>query len=421
MFFETFEDREAAFNHAVGSLVPVRHKGPAVFWQDFQRIIQGRPAQDKTLPAYITSNPRDCLAFGSASQVLAAALTTVGKTGEQGRIMGHDLARQFDMQAVLDQPIRTLSGGEMVRLALAKTMIMAEACDLFVVSSPFCWMSANHLPHLVRVVDAFVNAHKRVHILAMREETSTAPMSAAHLDRLTRQRPDFTLVCQSLRIHLDTPLNAVARQPAMARVTDATYRLSSPCLVVGDNGQGKSLLAKAFCGAVAIEGRAAVGGRQHQGRARLLFQDVVTQTLMRTMPVMARYADHGAEAIFQDILHGYEQGLTACDVSGNPMLSRPADGSLIMVKMMLIAVRLARRPSALILDEPDWGLSRTSAVALVLAVVEKAHALGVAVIIISHKAWWRPMAADILAVSKEPACEPPLRFIIHMNRTASAS
>ena len=69
-FFDRFEDRETAFNEAVGCLVPVMYKGPNVFWRNFQSIIKSTSGPNRELPAFITSNPRDCLAFGSPAQVL---------------------------------------------------------------------------------------------------------------------------------------------------------------------------------------------------------------------------------------------------------------------------------------------------------------------------------------------------------------
>ena len=67
---------------------------------------------------------------------------------------------------------------------------------------------------------------------------------------------------------------------------------------------------------------------------------------------------------------------------------------------MLAAVRIADRPVALILDEPDWGLSRPASVAFVLAVIRVAHADGIPVILISHKPWWQRLACSTLKVEK---------------------
>jgi len=413
-FFETYEARERAFNRAVASLVPVRYKGPEFFWQDFQHIIQTEPSPGAMLPAFITSNPRDCLAFGSAQQVLSAAQTTVGTNGDTAMAAKRTVAERFGLQPILHQPIRTLSGGETVRLALAKAMIMAGGCDQLVVSSPFCWMSANHLPHLMRVAGQFQQLGKPVRILAMSGETSQDPIGPAELGRIPKTKLAFTLLFQETAILLGTSLNAITARPGVARVMDAEYHLSSPCLWVGDNGQGKSLVAKALCRAVAMQGEALIARPGCKGPAGLLFQDVVTQTLMRTVPVMARTARHTAgppaQAIYDDILARQQQWISEENIA-----STAADhDSLLAVKAMLIAMHLSSLPSALILDEPDWGLSRSAAVAFVAAVVEKAHGLGIPVIIISHKPWWRSMAADVLEVTKETTCNQPLQLMIRL-------
>ena len=64
--------------------------------------------------------------------------------------------------------------------------------------------------------------------------------------------------------------------------------------------------------------------------------------------------------------------------------------------------KLCGRPRALILDEPDWGLTRSSAVALVAAVIKAAHAFGIPVVLISHKPWWLTVAKSIIRVERGP-------------------
>jgi hypothetical protein len=75
--------------------------------------------------------------------------------------------------------------------------------------------------------------------------------------------------------------------------------------------------------------------------------------------------------------------------------------SLLEMKILLTALRLVDHDGVLILDEPDWGLSRPDAVAFVAAVVRAAHDRGVPVILISHKPWWRNLARSIRRVSKQ--------------------
>ena len=71
------------------------------------------------------------------------------------------------------------------------------------------------------------------------------------------------------------------------------------------------------------------------------------------------------------------------------------------MKVLLAALRLSDQRAVLILDEPDWGLSRSDAVAFVTAVVSAAHARAVPVILISHKPWWRNLARSVRWVRKE--------------------
>ena len=73
---------------------------------------------------------------------------------------------------------------------------------------------------------------------------------------------------------------------------------------------------------------------------------------------------------------------------------------MLEIKALLVAVRLCGRPGALILDEPDWGLSRDSAIAFVLAAIQVAHEFGIPVLLISHKPWWLKLANSSIHVQR---------------------
>ncbi len=409
--FDTFEAREAAFNQSVGHLLPVRYQGAAAFWRDFGRIAHADASIPQGLPAFITSNPRDCLAFGSPLQVLSAAAATARGKARFPAADTDRIARQFRLESVLYQPIRTLSGGETVRLALAKALIAAACHDQLVIASPFCWMAASHMPLLDTVAEAFTQAGKKVRILTMRDEADLSPISRRQLDPLELSTLPFTLICRQCRIALGTPINAVTAQQVFADVADTTFALSSPCLVMGDNGQGKSLLAKALSGAMAVEGTAEIVGARQQGRARLLFQDVITQTLMRSPAgILRNHADRptaAVETLFRELLAGYARLYAGA-------APPTAEDCMPPIKAALIAARLIDRPTALILDEPDWGLSRAAAIALVLSVVQQAHAREVPVIIISHKPWWPPLAASVVTVHRAAAHADARGFSIRL-------
>jgi hypothetical protein len=77
-----------------------------------------------------------------------------------------------------------------------------------------------------------------------------------------------------------------------------------------------------------------------------------------------------------------------------------AQHNLLDIKTVLVASRLASAPSALILDEPDWGLNRSSAIAFVSAVLAAAHRQKTPVLLISHKPWWQSIAKSRVLVSR---------------------
>jgi ABC-type branched-subunit amino acid transport system ATPase component len=174
-------------------------------------------------------------------------------------------------------------------------------------------------------------------------------------------------------------------------------------LIVGENGRGKSLIARILAGAISFDGQAVLTGAEKSGPPRLLFQDVITQTLLRSFESLA------GSTIYANGLKPHEMCRKLLTeyrtVRGEENIQEPVTDmagfrSLLEVKAMLVAVRLCGQPGAIILDEPDWGLTRIAAVALVAAIVKVAHSFGIPIILISHKPWWRPIAKSVIRVDR---------------------
>jgi ABC-type branched-subunit amino acid transport system ATPase component len=112
----------------------------------------------------------------------------------------------------------------------------------------------------------------------------------------------------------------------------------------------------------------------------------------------------GLAAAYDDILDGIRRRVPVDRGGLLPFADRRRVStplSLLEMKVLLTAVRLSDQHAVLILDEPDWGLSWSDAVAFVTAVVRVAHARLVPVILISHKPWWRDLARSVRWVRKE--------------------
>ena len=404
-YFRNYEALEDAFRLRIATLLPRKHAGTDRFWHDFQRLLQALPeARAQRAEHYITSNPRDCLAFGTPRQVLKAALM-MATPSTPGRFVDVDaMAARFGLQSHLNQPVHSLSGGETVRLALAKAFITAGRAERLTLASPFSWLSLNNR----RFFDALaLHCRERgtpLEVFALEGEdsmTAAAPLPDAPGGPLVR------IFFHQAGVVLSSPLDGLQNRRLRAAFDDADFKLRSPCLIQGDNGQGKSLLAKVLAGAASREGTIGLETEGKRGRVRLLLQDLVNQTMMRTFRQIAADSDTGADltaAALYDAIR--DDMLTSNDLDGDEIRSftkrwasrRPA--SLLELKMLLASVRLAGKPAALILDEPDWGLRQSSALVLVGGIIRVAHRYGVAVLLISHKPWWRNRAGSFLQVHK---------------------
>ena len=407
--FNTYEEREDAFRRSVVFKLARRYAGPSVFWQDFSRITrEGITADENGQVAYIPSNPRDCLAFGSAHQVLMAASMAAGETGAGVMETVSDTAKVFDIEEQLGQPIRTLSGGETVKLALAKSYISLSSCSRMVIASPFAWLSASNRHLLETVVSESDKLKKSLSLLILAGEEDLSLISENDpFFSLSSERIAFTLKLTDIRIPLSLTLNPLVSKAHHATIQNASLQLVSPCLIVGDNGQGKSLVARALAGAVAARGNAAViSESQPPNPACLLFQDVLAQTMLRSFKTLASGITRSQrEAVLRIYQHMRKDFNAALHPFGKGNTVRINDWGatfhhLLDIKTVLVASRLASAPSALILDEPDWGLSRSSAIAFVSAALSAAHRQKTPVLLISHKPWWQPIAKSRVLVSR---------------------
>jgi len=425
-YFKTYEEREEAFRNSVFSLIPRKYSGPKLFWKDFGLIsVQALSKYMKHPAAYITSNPRDCLAFGNPWQVLTAAVLKAQKADNGFSHDVLDIAKEFDIQENLYQPIRTLSGGETVKVSLAKSFIASKYSCRLTIASPFSWLSYDNSVFLEKLFRHYGGLNIPIEVFALEGEDSDGQIVRNdNCQKETDRRAiGFTLYLKGVRILLGTPLNPLYSQQTFARADDFESELFSPCLIVGKNGQGKSLIGKVLARATPFQGVAKLRCKHKSGPTRLLFQDVITQTLSRSFDAIAASSNCENEAkpsqVYEKILKEYLVclGDTGQKASGNALKDDLRPRSLLEIKAMLVAVRLCRVPSALILDEPDWGLTRMSSIAFVSAVIRVSHDLETPVILISHKPWWFPIAKSVIYVkrsSKEIDSENRSSFQIYL-------
>jgi energy-coupling factor transporter ATP-binding protein EcfA2 len=409
--FDVFEEREERFQALVGVTIPRLHAGPVQLIRDITELFRGKPGSTlnpNAQPIYILSNPAEGFVYPSALQELqAAAIVASGGSEKHVNRTAHEAAARFGLNAEnLLQPITTLSGGESVKLSLAKAYILRAIKKEIVVSSPLAWLSADNRHLFDRLVADF-GINGNVTLLVMKGENEDAKIPSSLTSKLPISDVRFTTSCEGLCVELSETVDEHGNSRT-ASFNDWNDTFQSPCLMLGENGSGKSLFCKILSGAQYHQGAATVRCGGKIGRARLVFQDAISQTMARDQELLLHEVccsfEHAAEKIQQRLSATLRTELArAMDgaiAESAELLERLRAMSLLTAKLNLIAYRLSSNPPLLILDEPDWGLSRDVAIALVIATTTVAHEHGIPVLIVSHKPWWRAISNSILRITR---------------------
>jgi energy-coupling factor transporter ATP-binding protein EcfA2 len=413
IFFKLFEEREERFRDSVHSLLPRKYSGIPVFWKDMANVLNGNNVIPENQLAYISSNPRDSLPYTFVSDLLrATSLILPNKISENVKISA---IKEFNIDVLLSQKIHSLSGGEVVRLALARNYMLSHVVDKVIVSSPLTWLSINNMHLFKKMTDYYTSNAKRVDVLAMEGENEEGAPKYSFKKNLS-----CGVEFKDLVIKLGSDSNG-AYSNGLISVQDYRDNIDSPCLIIGDNGSGKSLIAKALSSSIEYDGNAQISTNGFWGRSRMIFQDVITQAMMRPFDVLLSDVDKMDQVeiykIFNEIsreLFSVYRDMFCCDIDiGN---SNKTDKSLIEYKIMLTAIRIYTHPSALILDEPDWGLSKNASIAFVISAVNAAHERGVAILLISHKDWWTKIIRSIIKVDKDVSVNDSVLFKINVGK-----
>jgi len=408
-YYQTFEDKEQSFREAVHSLLPRKYSGPSIFWKDMGTIFSsGLGNLHDNSVAYISSNPRDSLAYSFVDDLLTA--TSLHLPANERHALLENVITTFSLNDLMKQEIHTLSGGEVVRLSLARAFLLSYISQQSIISSPFAWLSDKHYPLYRRVVDTFLEAGKEVKVLSMVGEDNKETPAVA-LDSTLQSNINIS----GLKIRLSDPLLDEQGQESWASVNDLNYDFTSPCLILGDNGSGKSLISRALSNSIETSGNAVVQTHGYIGHARLLFQDVITQAMLRPFPALISSL-HGISEqeiikVYDEIVNEFREYFTSKGLQV-PLIGRrnASDKTLLEYKFMLVALRLSSKAPAIILDEPDWGVTKETASAFLASVVKVAHNRNIAVVLLSHKIWWRGVAKSCLMARKEPLHQRQLKY-----------
>ncbi len=400
--FETFEERQTFFQESTGTLCPSMTSGPGRFFGEIWTWVNasGSMARDQSL---IPGDPSLALVFPTPRDELTAAATRA-RDRDVIRAIQSALRDYRLSDEMLNRSIRTLSGGERCLLALAKCALLAEKPRELIMCYPGQWLSSSNRSLVQSTLYRYDACGSDWKLLALDGEIldSIEGPSLANHDYKADLASDFggprmRIQLSDLSVILTDTTGMGQSLPLQLRyqADDSELVLSSPMVLHGENGLGKSTLSQVLAGCIQREtGSFKIHAGGYGGLARLLMQESPYQLLGKSPSGYLSWTFREAPNALQkacaefDLLQADVARRLGKSCQAGSIGSIDSPDSLIQAKIALVAARLVQRTPLLILDEPGFGLSRCAAVAFVEAVALRAKEFGTGLLIISHVHDW---------------------------------
>lgn len=396
--FATQAELLARFSQLSGIVSLSVESGADSFFDDFGEYTDSPVPPQPTDLIAIPIDPTDFLAFPSGAEELRLALRRAGITKISTALDA--LAERYGLTASrLNQPIRTLSGGERALVALAKADALMPGYAGAVLASPVTWLHASRRHLVTDLCERFEASGKPTHLLLLDGDWPEVDQTLRDYDMpaaLGRVAWRLGLNGVTIKFPATSFPNRTDERKICFKHAGSHLQLASPTLIQGENGIGKSSLALALSGIIHPEqGRPEVVASGNSGNSRLLLQDTVQQmfgmssidhvhSVYRYDAERRKSVSSALDEIDLELRRAHSDfspAFARLDKSGRP-------SSLLHDKIALAIERLVACPSLLILDEPLWGLSDKLARKFVHIVVREAHKRQVPVAVISHEKSW---------------------------------
>lgn len=405
--FESYEEQMMFFADTTNVNPLPMTKGRSAFFIQLGNWFRDFGAENKSLKvSYILPNPAQCMSFPTAFDVLSTVLMMYRDTSSVDEEV-ICLLIEFGLNAdKAGQPIASLSGGELLLLSYAKAKAMLPTVDGLVACSPVHWLNKSRYKYWDSLVTAYKNSNKSVNVALLEGESfprreESEGVIFERQEKITKFR--WKLLANNPKVVFpEIKFPSYHPESSIQFSSDTSeLNLTSPTLITGDNGIGKSILAKLIAGIIKPDkGSISSLSENGKGEARLIFQDSIDQIFGMSIDnhIDWVFKFDGTKAktaltVYSDIdkslrtllSENYFDGLAAIGEANKKT-------TLLQAKICLVAERIASSPPLLILDEPGWGLSKTVSRCFLWEVCKQAHSHGVAIAVISHQPnWWNEL------------------------------
>jgi len=360
----------------------------------------------------IPPNPIHNFSFPTALEILSIAIKMHSDAYNVQNV--YSLLEEYGLSKdKANQPIVSLSGGEILLLNYAKSNAMLPISTKLTACSPTYWLNSSKYEYWNKLARAFEEQGKHVNVALLRGEIFPGVNNTEMFEHFQEDENEIIwqlnaenpkVVFPEITFPSHTP------ESSIQYINNIKTKLSSPTLITGDNGVGKSIFAKLLTGVLKPEsGEVFAVSRNAKGYARMIFQDSIDQLFGMSIDnhmdwvfrgdanksKLARTIYTEIESSLQASLHqNYFESLVALGESDKRT-------TLLQAKISLLSERIASLPPLIILDELGWGLSKPVSRLLLKEICLQAHKNGAAVAFISHQPdWWQGLIKSHMTLKK---------------------
>lgn len=419
--FDTYEHQIKYLSDKIDVIIPKMTAGYNTFFKGLFKWEAGYRDDEEAGPYYyLLPDPSLNLALPYPRDEINATLSIVHQKSPKKKEIVDSLERFSLGPSFLAVPTNSLSCGERVLLAFAKAYIYSEICEKLFLCSPTQWLNISKYHYINKLIECYKNKGRKVECLILKGEPMPYPNTGKDPAQNLEEEKDFILNSIPWDLTINQ-LDILFQKSVFPRYTEekiikfradqTILNLESPTLLKGDNGIGKSILAKILSGLISpTSGTFSIAVAGSPGYSRLLLQDSIDQLFGESVNnhldrVFYAYKKRKSEAesIYRRIESQLRQFVIKNDIVRNDSIgSQQTPNSLLQSKIMLIAERIVSRPPLLILDEPGWGLSKHIARTLVKNTIRIAEENNIAIMIISHiDDWWVDLVKSTVLIDRK--------------------